>query len=282
MLVVKIGGAAGIDHAALCEDIYQLWSERIPMVIVHGGSADTDALAVQLNHPQRTLVTPSGHVSRYTDRQTLEIFAMATARINRLLVERLQGLGVDAVGLSGIDGRLLEARRKPAQRSVEHGRVRLVRDDWTGTVTNVNSRLLRLLVDAGHLPIIAPLAISTEGEMLNVDGDRAAAALAGALQADTLLLLSNVAGLLRHFPDEHSLVRHLDQSELSAAAEWAQGRMKKKLMGAGEALAAGVTTTIIGDARRQQPIRDALNGYGTTIGDGVAAANTRQLDEVTA
>lgn len=118
--------------------------------------------------------------------------------------------------------------------------------------------------------------------MLNVDGDRAAAAVAGALQADTLVLLSNVAGLLRHFPDEQSIVHKVDYSELTLAAEWAQGRMKKKLMGAGEALAAGVRITIIGDGRRTTPIRDALNGAGTTISAASTVASTSVVDEVTA
>lgn len=265
MLVIKIGGATGLDHDALCEDIRALYDSGERMVIVHGGSAETDALAERLDHPARFITTPSGHVSRYTDRQTLEIFAMATARLNRTLVERLQRLGVNAIGLSGIDGRLLRAQRKEAVRSVENGRVRIVRDDWTGSVTQVNASLLRTLLDAGYVPVIAPLAISERGEMLNVDGDRAAAALAGALGAEKLLLLSNVAGLMRAFPDEATLVPQLARSDLEQAAAWAQGRMKKKLMGAEEALQAGVKITIIGDGRRAQPIRDALNGAGTRI-----------------
>ena len=265
MLVIKIGGAAGLDHDALCQDIAALWAQGQRMVIVHGGGTETDALATRLDHPPRTITTPSGHTSRYTDRQTLEIFAMATARINRTLVERLQGLGVNALGLSGIDGRLIEARRKDVIRSMENGRVRIVRDDWTGTITAINSALLALLLEQGYLPVVAPLAISEHGEMLNVDGDRAAAMIAGALPADTLLLLSNVPGLLQHFPDESSLVPHVHRDEIETAASWAQGRMRKKIMGAAEALAGGVSSVILGDGRRQTPLHDALNGAGTVI-----------------
>ncbi len=265
MLVIKIGGAAGLDHDALCQDIAALWGQGQRMVIVHGGGAETDALATRLDHPPRTITTPSGHTSRYTDRQTLEIFAMATARINRTLVERLQALGVNALGLSGIDGRLITARRKDALRSVENGRVRIVRDDWTGTITMINSALLSLLIEQGYLPVVAPLAIGERGEMLNVDGDRAAAMIAGALHANTLLLLSNVPGLLQHFPHEHSLVPHVRRDEIETAATWAQGRMRKKIMGAAEALENGVSTVILGDGRRQTPLRDALNGAGTVI-----------------
>jgi acetylglutamate/LysW-gamma-L-alpha-aminoadipate kinase len=265
MLVVKIGGAAGLDHTALCNDIQTQWEAGQRLVVVHGASAETDSLAERLDHPPRFITTPSGHTSRYTDRQTLEIFAMATARTNRTLVEQLQRQGVNALGLSGIDGQLLRARRKEAVRSIEGGRVRIIRDDWTGTVTTVNAILLQMLLDAGYLPVIAPLAISERGEMLNVDGDRAAAAIAGALGADMLMLLSNVAGLMRRFPDESTLVHQIGRDELETAAEWAQGRMKKKIMGAGEALAGGVERVMIGDGRRSSPISDTLAGIGTTI-----------------
>ena len=270
LTVVKIGGAAGVDLDALCRDIAARWHAGERLVLVHGGSDATNVLAEQLGHPPRMVVSPSGHTSRYTDRRTLEIFAMATAGINRELVERLQALSVPAWGLSGIDGRMLRARRKAAIRVVEDGRVRVLRDDWTGTVESADGELLRMLlrgVDGrGYLPVLAPLAAGENGEMLNVDGDRAAAVVAGALGAPTLLLLSNVVGLLRRFPDEASLVETLDLAELPEAMEFAKGRMKKKLLGAQEALARGVDRVIIGDGRRATPIADALNGRGTLIG----------------
>ncbi|HEY0601571.1 MAG TPA: [LysW]-aminoadipate kinase [Herpetosiphonaceae bacterium] len=265
MLVIKLGGAAGIDSDALCRDIAALWHDRQPMIVVHGGSDATNQLAEQLDHPPRFVTTASGHTSRYTDRRTLEIFAMATAAINRTLVERLLSLGVNALGLSGLDGRLITARRKDTIRVVENERQRILRDDWTGAPRQVNAALLRMLLDHGYLPIVAPLATSEQGAMLNVDGDRAAGAIAGALGAETLLLLSNVAGLLRRFPDESTLVSQVRRGELEAASEWAQGRMKKKLLGAAEALNAGVGRVIIGDGRREHPLQSALDGAGTTI-----------------
>jgi acetylglutamate/LysW-gamma-L-alpha-aminoadipate kinase len=265
MLVIKIGGAAGLDYDALCRDIANLWQAGQRMVIVHGGSAETNRLAEQLDHPPRFVTTAAGHTSRYTDRRTLEIFAMATALINRTLVERLQTIGVNAFGLSGLDGGLLAARRKDTIRVIENGRQRILRDDWTGTPQRVNADLLHLLLAQGYLPVVAPLATSEQGAMLNVDGDRAAAAIAGALHAETLLLLSNVAGLLRHFPDETTLVPQLRRAELEQATEWAQGRMKKKLLGAAEALNGGVNQVIIGDGRQTAPIQAALAGAGTTI-----------------
>jgi [amino group carrier protein]-L-2-aminoadipate 6-kinase len=92
----------------------------------------------------------------------------------------LQALGCNALGLAGVDGRLLVARRKDAVRAVEGGRQRVIRDDYTGQLESANGELLRLLLAAGYTPVVAPLALGLEGERLNVDGDRAAALLAGA------------------------------------------------------------------------------------------------------
>lgn len=267
MIVVKVGGGAGIDSTALCADIADIWAAGRRLVLVHGGSHETNTLAEQLGHPPRFVTSPSGYTSRYTDRRTLEIFLMAVAgKVNKTLVERLQGLGVNAVGLAGLDGRVLAGQRKAMIRIVEDGKQKILRDDWTGTVEKVNAGLLTLLLDAGYLPVVAPIAASAAGEAVNVDGDRAAGAIAGALAAETLLLLTNVPGLLRSFPDEATLIRHIPRAAVEDYLPIAQGRMKKKVLGASEALAAGVGRVILGDARAERPITRALEGAGTVIG----------------
>jgi acetylglutamate/LysW-gamma-L-alpha-aminoadipate kinase len=266
MLIVKVGGGVGIDYDALCADIAELWRAGQRLVLVHGGSHETNVLAERLGHAPRFVTSPSGYSSRYTDRETLEIFMMAYAgKVNKLIVERLQRLGINAVGLSGIDGRLLEGKRKAAIRIIEYGKQKVLRDDWTGTVERVNGGLLTILLDSGYLPVVAPLASSYDGEALNVDGDRAAAALAVGLGADTLLLLSNVPGLLRAFPDESTLITSIARAEVEEFLPVAQGRMKKKVLGAAEALSGGVGRVILSDARSAQPISRALAGQGTVI-----------------
>jgi acetylglutamate/LysW-gamma-L-alpha-aminoadipate kinase len=122
-----------------------------------------------------------------------------------------------------------------------------------------------MLLDAGYLPVIAPVAVSEKGEALNVDADRAAAMVASALKAETLLLLTAVPGLMKNFPDESTLIRQLTRSQLTAASEAAQGRMKKKILGAEEALKGGVGRVIIADGRIQNPISHAFSGNGTVI-----------------
>ena len=125
---------------------------------------------------------------------------------------------------------------------------------------------LHALLDSGLTPVIAPVAISAAGEPLNVDGDRVAAQLAAALGAERLLILSNVPGLLRDIADENSRIQRLPAAELENAIETiAQGRMKRKLIGALEALQGGVPQVILADGRAAQPIERALQGQGTII-----------------
>jgi acetylglutamate/LysW-gamma-L-alpha-aminoadipate kinase len=270
VLVVKVGGGAGVNAEAVCRDVAGLVAEGRRIVLVHGTSAAADALATRAGLPVRQLVSPSGHVSRYTDPETLEIYVAAAAgQVNKTLVARLQSLGCNAVGLSGVDGRLLVAERKTAVRTVENGRQRVVRDDYTGHLQSADAGLLRLLLAAGYTPVIAPVALGTQGERLNVDGDRAAAQIAVALGAPSLAILSNVPGLLADFPDESSLVRHVPAANVEAAEALAAGRMKKKLLAAREALAGGVCRVILADSRCAEPVRAACAGQGTVIGDPI-------------
>jgi acetylglutamate/LysW-gamma-L-alpha-aminoadipate kinase len=266
-IVVKLGGTEGVDFAAICQDAQTWLSDGHRLVFVHGGSAEANALGEAVGYPPRFVTSPSGYSSRYTDRRTLEIFLMAVnGKVNSLLVEQLQTRGVNAFGLSGLDGRLLQAKRKSAIRIIENGKKKILRDDYTGKIHTVNTGLLNTLLDAGLLPVVAPIAVSDEGEALNVDADRAAAEVAAALNADTLLLLTAVPGLMKSFPDESTLIPHIPQSQLATALEYAEGRMKKKVLGAQEALEKGVTQVIIADGRVDAPINHAMSGNGTVIG----------------
>lgn len=265
-MVVKVGGSEGIDLNAVCDDVATMWRGGRRVVLVHGGSAETNRVSTLLGVPPRFVTSPGGHQSRFTDRATLEVFEMVyCGKVNKGLVESLQGRGVNAVGLSGLDGRLLEGRLKSTVRSVEDGRVLVLHGDHTGTVERVNAALLELLLDSGYLPVLTPPAVSFEGVAMNVDGDRAAAAVAVALGAEALVLLSNVPGLLREFPDESTLVERVDAAAPEAAMELAQGRMKKKVMGAVAAVQGGVGRVVLGDARAVEPVSRALRGRGTVV-----------------
>ena len=222
MIVVKVGGAAGIDLAAFARAVAALTANGQRMVVVHGGSAETNRVAESLGSPPRFVTSPSGMTSRYTDRETL-------------------------------DGRTI----------VLHG-------DHTGTVDAGITALLETLLQAVYLPVVSPPALSHDGVAINVDGDRAAAAIATSLGADTLLLLSNVPGLLRDLADESSVVEGFAGDELDEYARYASGRMRMKLLGAAEAVLGGVQRVILGDARTADCVTSALAGAGTVITGPVA------------
>jgi acetylglutamate/LysW-gamma-L-alpha-aminoadipate kinase len=267
MIVVKAGGNGGLDTEAVCADIVELVRGGEQLILVHGGSHEINVVSEKLGHPPQFVTSVSGHVSRYTDSDTLAIFVMVAAgRVNKMLVERLQQLGVNAVGLSGLDGRLLEGERKTTLRVVENGKRKVLRGDHSGRIERVNVDLLRTLVEAGYVPVIAPVAIAEDGQALNVDGDQVASAVSVAMKADALVILSSVPGLLRHFPDEASLIQRIPlESAQRHVDEYAQGRMKRKMLGAIAAAREGVARVVIADGRVERPVQRALSGGGTAI-----------------
>ena len=266
LIVVKVGGAEGIDYEAVVEDAARLWKEGQRLILVHGASAETNKVAEALGHPPKFLTHPGGMTSRLTDRKTLEIFEMVYAgKMNKYLVELFQRRGVNAVGMSGLDGRIFEGKRKKAIKYVENGKVKIHRGDYSGSVERVNKELLSLLLEHGYLPVLTPPAASFEGEAINTDGDVAAARVAEAFGARALVYLSNVPGLLRDFPDETSLIPEIPAAEVERYMAFAEGRMKKKVLGAAEAVRAGVGRVVFADARKDRPIARALAGEGTQI-----------------
>jgi acetylglutamate/LysW-gamma-L-alpha-aminoadipate kinase len=266
MLVLKIGGGSGTRIEPAVADIAEIVRSGRKVVVVHGASGDTNVLAERLGKPPRFVTSASGLESRYTDRETLEIFEMAyCGKANKALVEALQRCSVNAVGLSGLDGRILEGKRKDTITIVEGGKRKVLRGDYTGKVERVNAELLGLLLDHGCLPVLCPPAASYEGEAVNVDGDTAAAMVAGALKARELVMLSNVPGLLRDLADPSSLVTRIAARAVDDYLPLAQGRMKRKLMAAAIALSAGVSRVVLASANVERPVSAALAGQGTVI-----------------
>lgn len=262
MLVVKIGGAIGIGFEKLAEDLKNYDN----YVLVHGGSHEMNIISEKLNTPPKFVTSISGHVSRYTDEDTLNVLKMVySGKVNKSIVETMRLKGINAVGLTGLDGGLLRGKRKEAIRIVENGKPKILRGDHTGKVDEVNIKLLRLLLEAGYVPVITIPIEGLEGGALNADADRAAAAIAGGLQAETLVILSNVPGLLKNPEDKSSLIENIPKAQLENYMEYAQGRMKKKILGATEAIASGVKRVVLGNANLDKPLTTALAGSGTVI-----------------
>jgi acetylglutamate/LysW-gamma-L-alpha-aminoadipate kinase len=266
MIVVKVGGGTTLNVDAVVADIVALRSKGTELLLVHGGAQTTNQVAQALGHPPQFVTSETGHVSRRTDRRTLEIFEMVyCGQLNKMWVEKLQTRGVNAVGLSGLDGRVFEGGRKDTLRIRVDGRRMVLRDDWTGTVERINVDLLKLLIGGGYFPVLTPPGASTAGEAINVDGDRAAAVLAGAFHAEALVILTDQVGLLERFPDESTLIASIPKTHADRFMSVAEGRMKKKVMGAVEAIEEGVGKVIFADGRVDEPITRALAGAGTHI-----------------
>ena len=262
MLVVKIGGAIGTGFEALAEDL----TNYDDYVLVHGGSHEMNVISEKLDIPPKFVTSVSGHVSRFTDEGTLNVLKMVySGKVNKSIVECMRAKGINAVGLTGLDGGLLKGKRKDAIRIVERGKKKILRGDNTGKVTEVNVHLLRLLLDGGYVPVITIPIEAFDNGALNADADRAAAAIAGSLGAETLVILSNVPGLLRDVNDESSLITKIPKAQLEQHMEYAKGRMKKKVLGATEAFTGGVSRVVLGSANLPRPLSEALSGKGTVI-----------------
>ncbi|MEN8649793.1 [LysW]-aminoadipate kinase [Streptomyces sp. 21So2-11] len=265
--VVKCGGGLSLDHEAICRDLAALPAGQA--VLVHGGAADLDLLAGRLGVPQRRLTTPSGSSSRYTDPATLEVLLMAlVGKVKPSLVAALSRHGARPVGLTGMDAQLITARRTAAHKAVLGGRKVVIRDDHSGRIRRVDPALLFTLLETGCLPVVSPPAVGEDGEAVNVDADRAAAAIAGALAQSgpvRLVLLTAAPGVLRDPADETSLMREIVVSDGPVDNAEIAGGMTAKLQAACEALDAGVGRVVIADGRVAHPVRDALAGAGTTV-----------------
>ncbi|MCD6410270.1 MAG: [LysW]-aminoadipate/[LysW]-glutamate kinase [Candidatus Verstraetearchaeota archaeon] len=265
VVVVKIGGdllKGGEVHRGLLDDIKETAEER-GIVLVHGGGDEVTEIAEKLGKQQIFVVSPQGFKSRYTDRETAEIYTMVIAgRINKRIVATLQANGIKAVGLSGFDGWLLKAERKKRIVIVdEKGRKRFIDGGYTGRIVEVNVDLLNLMLKAGYVPVISPVAMGVEGEPLNVDGDRTTAAVAAALKAEAVIFLTDVEGLLL----DGKLVEKVKVDEVEQLLSRIGPGMSTKIHAAVNAVKNGVSRAIIASGFVDNPISLALAGKGTVV-----------------
>ncbi|MEU7551563.1 acetylglutamate kinase [Streptomyces sp. NPDC044571] len=276
LTVVKCGGNAEVQPAAVCAGIAEMVRAGGSVLLVHGGSAMVTELAGRLGVPLGELVAPDGTVSRRTDRATLEVVTLALAgQAKPALLLELARLDVPAVGLTGLDAGLLRARRKAALRTVVDGRTVVVRDDRSGRLTSVETPLLKTLLAEGIVPVLSPPALAEDGEPVNVNADRVAAAVAGALGATRLVLLTGAPGVLADGADPNSVQAEYRVREGRDPA--VGGGMTVKLVAAREAVEAGVADVRIADGRYAETVSAALAGRGGTriLGPEPTAADPR-------
>jgi acetylglutamate kinase len=240
--VVKIGGAALADPTWLSGFAAAVAVARTPMVIVHGGGPDITALSARLGIEVRW-----HEGRRVTPPDALDVAAMVlTGRVNKRIVGTLLAAGVDAIGLSGVDGNLLRAD------VVEEGRLGRV-----GRVASVRTELLTRLLEAGHTVVVSPISQGSDGDSLNVNADEAAAAIAAALGATELIFLTDVPGVRDAAGMRQAL--GVDEAAALIATGVAHGGMGVKLTAALQALECGVAAVRIGDV---QVLYDPAAGTG--------------------
>ncbi|WP_158058607.1 acetylglutamate/acetylaminoadipate kinase [Halorussus halophilus] len=280
-VVVKIGGARAVDPAGALADIAHLTANGEDVVVVHGGSTAVDDTLEKLGEEPEYVESESGVVGRFTDETTMEVFEMVLpGKVNTDLVSGLQNQGVNAVGLSGVDGKLLTGPRKSAVKVVEDGRKKIKRGDHSGKIESVNTDLLNTLLAGGYVPTVTVPMAGQEKDgswtAVNADADRAAAAIAGALGGD-LVVLTDVPGILEDPEDTDSLIETVQTpSDLDAVEDAAEGFMTKKVMAAIEALEGGANSVTVADANNRDPITAAQTGHGTTFEPGAVGAGVME------
>ncbi len=263
MIVVKLGGSIIHDlNPSTIPDIKNVFA-REKLVLVHGGGKEVTDTAFKLGKEQNFVISPGGVKSRYTDRETAEIYTMVMAgKINKVIVKMFLEQGIKAVGISGIDGGLMRASRKKRLLILnDKGRKMAIEGGFTGKISGVDPLLLNIIANNGFLPIVSPVAFSDEFDFLNVDGDRAAANIAAGIGANKVIFLTNVEGLIL----DHSIVSHMSLAEAKAIIPSIGFGLEKKVLACTEALEMGVEEAIIGSGKVAAPVSAALNHLNCTV-----------------
>lgn len=264
IIVVKAGGDLLKDGlpGELVRDLVSLKSEH-KIVLVHGGGDIVTEISTKLGHPPRFVVSPKGFRSRYTDLEQSGIFTMVMAgKINKEIVTALEREGVTALGLTGLDAHLVKAKRKKRLIIIdERGRRKLIEGGYTGKVIEVNATLMETLLENDILPVISPVAQGEEYEALNVDGDRTASAIASAINADRLILLTDVNGVILN----DAYVPMLSVRQAEEAMEQIGPGMITKVYAAVEAVKNGVGEAIIASGFSSSPVSGALEHIDCTV-----------------
>lgn len=263
MIVVKIGGSV-VDglHQTTMADLKKT-SENSRLIIVHGGGKDVTITANKLGKAQEFVVSPSGIRSRYTDKETAEIYTMVMAgKLNKLIVRMLLRYNINAAGITGIDGGFLRADRKKKLVIInDRGRKMVIDGGYTGKINFVDPSLITLLLEKGYVPVISPVALSEDYDFLNVDGDRAAAYVAGALKASKVIFITNVNGLVLN----NRLITHMTVERAKEVLPRIGFGMEKKVLAAIEALQMGVNEVVIASGETKKPFSKAIAHYNCTV-----------------
>ena len=262
IVVVKYGGNAMINEQLkqqVMEDIVLLWLIGVKIVLVHGGGPEISDLMKKLGKKPEFV-----DGLRVTDKETADIVQMVLAgKVNKTLVNLIEMKGGRAMGISGMDGRLIEAKKKDS------------RLGFVGKITGVNITPITDLLEKGYIPVVSTVGCDRQGNNYNINGDTAAAYIAGALKAERLIMMTDIAGILRDKDDPSTLIPDVTESEAQALKNEGvvSGGMVPKVDCCIEALDKGVENVVIMDGRVPHSI---LMEILTDEGAGTMVMKTRK------
>jgi len=261
MIVLKIGGGASINIPGIVADIAELQDQ---LIIIHGGNYERDTLASRLNIPINRLVSLSGVSSVESTDALMDLMMMAySGLVNKRLVEACQKAGINAIGLSGIDGGLVRGRRNRGIRARVGDKKKVIRD-LSGRPLGINANLLINLLDQGYIPVITVPILDEKGVAINTDNDEIVSVICRSMNVDQVIFLIEEIGLLRDSGDPRSLIKMMGYSEVLAGKEYG-GRIGRKLIAISKMLEVGISKVYISDGRVNNPLRHILNGGECTI-----------------
>jgi len=262
LIIVKIGGGESLNLAAIVADLATL--DR-PFMIVHGANALRDQVAAKMGFEKTVITSASGYQSVFSDDQALDAILMAYSGLrNKRLVELCQQHGINAVGLTGIDGRMVQGQRNRGIRVVENGK-KMLRRDLSGKPKSINAALLNMLIEGGYVPVLTIPICDEHGYAINSENDDIVCALQAALNAPTVLQLIEAPWFMNDVSDPDSMEARLDRTELGEREQQVDGRMKRKMHALNKLAAGSIREIIIADGRTDHPVADALAGGGTWI-----------------
>ncbi len=260
VVVVKYGGNAMVNESLkqqVMEDIVLLWLIGVKIVLVHGGGPEINELMDKLGKKAEFV-----NGLRVTDKETVDIVQMVLAgKVNKTLVNLLEMKGGQAVGLSGMDGRLIEARVKNEALG------------YVGEITKVHIKPVTDLLEKGYIPVISTIGCDKDGNTYNINGDTAAAHIAGALEAERLIMMTDIAGILKDKDDPSTLIPMITPKEAEKLYDdgTISGGMIPKVECCIDALKYGVRNVVIMDGRVPHSILMELltdEGAGTMVSSG--------------
>ena len=257
IVVIKYGGNAMINEELkehVMEDIVLLWLIGVKVVLVHGGGPEISEMMTKLGKKAEFV-----DGLRVTDKETVDIAQMILAgKINKSLVNYLESKGGKAMGISGIDGRLIEAKQKDK------------RLGYVGEITKINIAPVLDLLEKGYIPVVSTIGCNKKGEVFNINGDTAASMVAGALNAERLIMMTDVAGILKDKDDPKTLIPLVSIKEVDKLFKEGiiSGGMIPKVNCCTTAINHGVEKVVIMDGRIPHSILMELltnEGAGTMV-----------------